>query len=142
MSQATKKKHIRREILNESFKLPEPNEYIVKVLSSRGNNLHEVQMPDSSTFLVSMPNKFRKNVWIKKGDFILVQPIDEGEKVKAEMVKVLLPDYVKFLKKEKVWPIEFSKNEKKSDSEMEDDFIGNKSKKSISEESDSSSSDG
>ena len=58
------------------------------------------------------------------------------------MVKVLLPDYVKFLKKEKVWPIEFSKNEKKSDSEMEDDFIGNKSKKSISEESDSSSSDG
>ena len=84
MSQATKKKHIRREILNESFKLPEPNEYIVKVLSSRGNNLHEVQMPDSSTFLVSMPNKFRKNVWIKKGDFILVQPIDEGEKVRGK----------------------------------------------------------
>ena len=37
-----------------------------------------------------MPTKFRKNVWIKRGDFVMVQPIDEGDKVKAEIVHILM----------------------------------------------------
>jgi probable RNA-binding protein EIF1AD len=54
--------------------------------------LHEVFDPKeaegSSNYLVSMPTKFRKNVWIKRGDFVLVSPIEEGDKVKAEIVQV------------------------------------------------------
>lgn len=80
MSKATKRKHVHREVLQGDLELPANNQQIVKVLNSRGNNLHEVLSSDLSTFLVSMPNKFRKNVWIKKGDYILVEPIDEGEK--------------------------------------------------------------
>lgn len=82
MSEATKRKHVHREVLKGELEVPEENQKIVKVLCSRGNNLHEVQSPDSSKFLISMPTKFRKNVWIKKGDYILVEPIEEGEKVK------------------------------------------------------------
>ena len=39
----------------------------IQVLSSKGNNLHEVETSDGKIFLASMPTKFRKNVWIKRG---------------------------------------------------------------------------
>jgi hypothetical protein len=36
-----------------------------------------------------MPNKFRKNVWVKRGNYCIVEPIEEGDKVKAEIVRIL-----------------------------------------------------
>lgn len=42
----------------------------------------------SCQFLVSMPTKFRKNVWVKRGNFVIAEPIDEGDKVKAEIVRI------------------------------------------------------
>ena len=39
----------------------------VQVIGSRGNNLHEAVTALGKTFLVSMPTKFRKNIWIKRG---------------------------------------------------------------------------
>ena len=38
--------------------------------AGKGNNLHEVETEDDEKFLVSMPTKFRKNVWIKRGTFL------------------------------------------------------------------------
>lgn len=59
--------------------------------------MHEVFDPKESegcsNYLVSMPTKFRKNVWIKRGDFVLVSPIEEGDKVKAEIVQVSLIEH-------------------------------------------------
>ena len=85
MSKTTKKKHVEQEVLNQ-FELPQDNQQIVKVLhniclhliwiqfelcfevlASRGNNLHEVVTSDGLQYLVSMPPKFRKNIWIKRG---------------------------------------------------------------------------
>uniref|UniRef100_A0A8C0AG41 Probable RNA-binding protein EIF1AD n=1 Tax=Bos mutus grunniens TaxID=30521 RepID=A0A8C0AG41_BOSMU len=40
-----------------------------------------------------MPSKYRKNIWIKRGDFLIVDPIEEGEKVKAEISFVLCKDH-------------------------------------------------
>ena len=45
--------------------------FLLQVIGGRGNNLHEVEASDKSQFLVSMPPKFRKNVWIKRGISIL-----------------------------------------------------------------------
>ena len=45
-----------------------------------------------------MPTKFRKNVWIKRGDYVLVQPIEEGDKVKAEIVQILMEKHHVFEK--------------------------------------------
>lgn len=118
MSKATKRKHVLLEVLQDDFSPPNENQQIVRVLNSRGNNLHEVQTTDKSVFLVSMPTKFRKNVWVKRGDYILVEAIPEGVKVKAEMVRILTNEHVKYFKKENLWPQEFStedRNEKSVD---------------------------
>ncbi|XP_034631401.1 probable RNA-binding protein EIF1AD isoform X3 [Trachemys scripta elegans] len=99
MSQATKRKHVVKEVLEE-YVVPSPQQQIVRVLGTPGNNLHEVETAEGTRFLVSMPTKFRKNIWIKRGDFLLVDPIEEGEKVKAEINFVLYKDHVRYLKKE------------------------------------------
>ena len=82
-----------------------------QVVAGRGNNLHEVTDPSGQSFLVSMPTKFRKNVWIKRGDFVVVTPIEEGDKVKAEICTILYKDQIRFIKSENQWPEGFSNQE-------------------------------
>ncbi|XP_032991657.1 probable RNA-binding protein EIF1AD isoform X1 [Lacerta agilis] len=106
MSQATKRKHVVKEVLEE-YVVPSERQQIVRVVGTPGNNLHEVETSEGTRFLVSMPTKFRKNIWIKRGDFLLVDPIEEGEKVKAEISFVLYKDHVRYLKKEGYWPEAF-----------------------------------
>ncbi|XP_003970161.2 probable RNA-binding protein EIF1AD [Takifugu rubripes] len=103
MSQATKRKHVVKEVLGD-FVAPTEDQQIVKIVGSRGNNLHEVLTSQGDAFLVSMPTKFRKNIWIKRGDFVIVDPIEEGEKVKAEISSILYKDHVQHLKKQQQWP--------------------------------------
>lgn len=107
MSQATKRKHVVKEVLGEHM-VPSDHQQIVKVLRTPGNNLHEVETAQGQRFLVSMPSKYRRNIWIKRGDFLIVDPIEEGEKVKAEISFVLCKDHVRSLKKDGRWPEAFS----------------------------------
>jgi len=113
MSATTKKKHVCREVLDE-FVLPSEGQTIVKVVAGRGNNLHEVTDDCGNAFLVSMPTKFRKNVWIKRGDFVIVDPIEEGDKVKAEIVTILYRDQIRYIKRENQWPSGFEDVKNKS----------------------------
>nr|XP_033811540.1 probable RNA-binding protein EIF1AD [Geotrypetes seraphini] len=106
MSQATKRKHVVKEVLEDSVTLSEQQQ-IVQVLGCPGNNLHEVENDEGQRFLVSMPTKFRKNIWIKRGDFLIVDPIKEGEKVKAEISCILYKDHIRYLKKVGLWPARF-----------------------------------
>ncbi|XP_028315061.1 putative RNA-binding protein EIF1AD [Gouania willdenowi] len=108
MSQATKRKHVVKEFLGD-FVTPTENQQIVKVTGGRGNNLHEAVTAQGETFLVSMPTKFRKNIWIKRGDFVIVDPIEEGEKVKAEISFILYKDHIQYLQKVQLWPEGFIK---------------------------------
>jgi len=110
MSKTTKRKIVTREVETE-FTLPTEDQQIVKVVAGRGNNLHEVTDHSGQSFLVSMPTKFRKNVWIKRGDFVVVTPIEEGDKVKAEICTILYKDQVRFIKSENQWPEGFSNQE-------------------------------
>ncbi|XP_071478668.1 probable RNA-binding protein EIF1AD [Diadema antillarum] len=103
MSKATKRKHVTREVL-EDYILPEENQQILKILGGRGNNLHEAQTSLGDKFLISMPTRFRKNVWIKRGDYVVADPIAEGDKVKAEIVAILYPKQIKYIKHEGLWP--------------------------------------
>ncbi|XP_069568253.1 probable RNA-binding protein EIF1AD [Brachyistius frenatus] len=103
MSQATKRKYVIQEVLGD-FVTPTGNQQIVKVTRSRGNNLHEAITAQGETFLVSMPTKFRKNIWIKRGDYVIVDPIAEGEKVKAEISFILYKDQIQNLQKQQLWP--------------------------------------
>jgi len=107
MSATTKKKHVTKEVLEE-YPLPDENRQVVKVCAGRGNNLHEVETAQGDRFLASMPSKFRKHVWIKRGDYILVEPIEEGDKVKAEISHILFKEQIKYIQEENLWPAEFS----------------------------------
>lgn len=42
MSKVTKRKHVMNEALWDDYELPNANQTVVKVLKSKGNNLHEV----------------------------------------------------------------------------------------------------
>ncbi|XP_033187614.1 putative RNA-binding protein EIF1AD isoform X1 [Bombus vancouverensis nearcticus] len=105
MSKATKRKHVTNEI--QDLTIPTKTQSIVRIIQSRGNNLHEVADPAGSQYLVSMPVKFRRNIWIKRGDFVLVEPISEGNKVKAEIVKILTREHKKWYRQLNCWPKEF-----------------------------------
>lgn len=87
MSKVTKRKHVTK--LQEDFSIPLESQSIVQLVEPRGNNLHEVSDSTGERFLVSMPSIFRNNVYVKRGDFVLVESIPEGDKVKAEIIKVL-----------------------------------------------------
>ena len=69
-------------------------ERVAKLVAPKGNNLHLVEDDSGQTYLASMPNKFRKSVWVRRGDFVVVEPIPEGDKVKAEIARVLYKDQV------------------------------------------------
>jgi len=134
MSKATKRKHVTKEVL-EDYYIPENGEEIVKIIGGRGNNLHEVERSNGDLFLVSMPTKFRRNVWVKRGDFVIVDPIKEGNKVQGEIVYILYTKQIKYLKDEDLWPKGFLDGavvvETKTDSKVLkplaslDDSVGN-----------------
>nr|CAD7394712.1 unnamed protein product [Timema cristinae] len=117
MSRATKRKHVIKEVWLDNLELPSKDQQVVRIIASRGNNLHEVEDANRAQFLVSMPTKFRKNVWIKRGDFVLIEPITEGDKVKGEIVSILTLEHVRFFKENQCWPKEFEENhdERQSD---------------------------
>lgn len=134
MSRVTKLKHLQRELYSDDLSLPTEKQQIVRIVSSKGNNLHEVESsePAEANFLVTMPTKYRKNVWIKRGDFVLVEPIEEGEKVKAEIVRILTIEDQKEYTKQLVWPKRFTKKREheevvdaNSNSSDEDDLPAN-----------------
>lgn len=108
MTRTTKRKHVYNELLRSDLRVPEHDQEIVKVMAGRGNNLHEVQTPSGDNFLVSMPQKFRRNVWIKRGDYVLIERISEGDKVKAEIITVLTKDHIRFYKNQNCWPEKFN----------------------------------
>jgi probable RNA-binding protein EIF1AD len=130
MSAYTKRKYVAQEV-ESLFELPEGKQ-IAKILRGQGNNLHLVETQDGEQFLASMPTKFRKYVWVKRGesvykttlslirlittnpsnhddvsfcegDFVVIEPIEEGVKVKAEIFQVILRNQIKMFKKDGTW---------------------------------------
>lgn len=103
MSKATKRKHVQKEMLNSDWVGPTGDQRLVRIIAGRGNNLHEVcSVDDNEIFLVSMPAKFRRNVWVKRDDYVVIEPIPEGDKVRGEIVRVLTKEDVKMFK-QKGW---------------------------------------
>lgn len=145
MSKVTKRKHVMKEMQNDDFDPPAESQQIVRIIGARGNNLHEVEsssMESAEIFLVTMPTKFRKNVWVKRGDFVVVEPIEEGDKVKAEIVRILTPQHIKEFTKDGIWPEKFAKNRDENKADDNDIFRNtNRNHQSVDEEESEDSSD-
>jgi len=83
---AKQKKNVYNEFMQEDY-VPRPHQRIVRYVSGRGNNLHQVRDHTSSgPFLVSMPKKYRGTLWLKRDDCLVIDPIPEGNKVVGEIV--------------------------------------------------------
>ncbi|PAV69531.1 hypothetical protein WR25_11998 [Diploscapter pachys] len=87
--------------------MPIEGEVIGQVRNSRGNNLHEIEDEFGNVYVASMPSKFRKAVWIKRGQFVVLKPIEEGDKVKAEIEHILDDENVLHIRESKKWPERF-----------------------------------
>ena len=79
-------------------------------------------------------SNLRKNVWIKRGDFVVVKPIEEGDKVKAEILTILYKEQIKYIKAENQWPAGFEAAKVVEEEEEEEE---EKDKGSEEEEGDS-----
>jgi len=53
----------------------EKYEYIGRVTGNRGTNIFEFELANKSVELARMPNKFKKVIWVKRNDYIIVQSL-------------------------------------------------------------------
>ena len=68
----------------------------------------QVETQYGETFIVSLIKKFRNNIGVISGTFVITEPITGGKKVKAEIVRILTADLVKKFYEEGLWPSSFS----------------------------------
>lgn len=90
---------------------------VAVVVRSHGSNLLEVQVAGSGEAgLALLPSKFRKLIWIKRGDYVLVseaaggfETADGGAgRVRLLIETVLYPDAIRGLQRAGTWPAEFA----------------------------------
>lgn len=111
------RKSVTTNFLNDD-RVPEGNERIVEVIGNRGDNTFEIEFGPDQKELAILPKKFNKLIWIKSGDFILVEDDRESvDSVDAIPVKnntcvkekytikhILSKANVKYLKSSGMWP--------------------------------------
>lgn len=138
MSGLGRRSHYRKNVTDTVLNaFPEPNfaegERIAQVAGSRGGNILEIFVapsPDNNDNtsttpcqleLALLPTKFRKLIWVKRGDFLIVggdettaadeQPIHKSQqhKVRYMVRHILYSDQIKHLKslKSSIWPSQF-----------------------------------
>ncbi len=116
------RKHLTDKVLND-YPVPAEDESIAKVVATRGGNQFDIILPGGSDEqqLAILPTKFRKLVWLKRNDFVIVQTAKDDltgdteenqDAVKTEetgsirfmISHILYKDQVKHLKSEGYWP--------------------------------------
>ncbi|XP_054734635.1 probable RNA-binding protein EIF1AD [Anastrepha obliqua] len=113
MSIGIRRRLVLKEMMEDKFELPTERQQIMRVIKCRDNNLYKVEtaIVGSENTLASMPKKFRRNILIGRGDYVLVEPIKglriKGHKVKVEMCKLLTPEQLKEYSRAGVWPKQF-----------------------------------
>jgi probable RNA-binding protein EIF1AD len=65
----------------------------------------QVEFPDGHTTLCLLPAKFHKKLWIKKGNYLIIEDTaDADARVTGQILAVLFADHVKQLKRmQGVW---------------------------------------
>ncbi|EKX51291.1 hypothetical protein GUITHDRAFT_85170 [Guillardia theta CCMP2712] len=109
-------KHVRL-TAEHGFPEPKDNEFIVRLVRSRGGNTMECECEDGQTILCWLPAKFSKVVWAQRGDFLIVAPNakEESSKVAATISHILFPEQVQHLRKLSCWPAGFDSTESRQE---------------------------
>lgn len=82
---------------------------IAKVVKAEGSNLWKVELPGTArSLLVELPIRFRSEVWLKRGGYVLVDRAafqDRGNKLEGEIVNIVRDE--KRWRKEPYWYLSF-----------------------------------
>jgi probable RNA-binding protein EIF1AD len=125
------RKHLTDAVLHD-FPEPSDKECIAKVVATRGSNQFDVLVSnESKPQLAILPSKFHKLIWVKRGDYCIVEMGEEtndtNSGVRFLITHILYKDQIKHLKDKKLWPktkeFETNKDEAKSDEEENGDGI-------------------
>lgn len=119
------RKHLTDKVLHD-FPIPSEDESIAKVVATRGGNQFDIVLPGgrlNEQLLAILPTKYRKLVWLKRNDFVIVQTAKDDDTSETEQhqncVKknetgsirfmishILYKEQVKHLKSEGLWPVD------------------------------------
>lgn len=103
------RKNLKRAINNKTTALQQ-GQMIMQVVDLRGSNQIEVMDAKGEKFLAIFPAKFQKSMWIKRGNFVVVdesakeEAIESGMKVGCTVTQVLFYDQVREYQKSPNWP--------------------------------------
>ncbi|KAG6030500.1 hypothetical protein E4U41_007820 [Claviceps citrina] len=91
----------------------QPNQLLVRVTKPQGNNLYTCQLPDKTTLVLELAQRFRNTIWIRRGGFVLAERYADadgagGSRAEGEIVNVVREE--KLWRKQTYWPKEFTKN--------------------------------
>lgn len=84
--------------------------YVCSACSSDPHPLAtQVEYPDGTNTLCLLPAKFHKKIWIKCGNYLIIEDTPDADaRVTGQIVSVLYYDHVKQLKRlGTIWPSEF-----------------------------------
>jgi len=149
------RKHLTDAVLND-FHVPDVSkgDRLARVIGTRGSNQFDVVVApilfqnneklneqevdlnlgasnfDETPQLAILPTKYRKLVWLKRNDFVIVRGVDEIEKpvekkeksnkgdcsggIRFMILHILYKDQIKYLHDLKLWPLHPFFNEKKN----------------------------
>jgi len=159
--------HSRKHMTHDALtSYPEPNdkERVARVLELRGSNICEIEYEDGERVLCQIPTRFRKLIWIRRGNYVIVkQPSNiTNYKVRALVEHVLFPEQIKHLRRISKWPESFGEGqelasesnsslegedreggeEKNDDEEEDDDLFVNPNHQAVAETSSDEDSQG
>ncbi|XP_059666860.1 uncharacterized protein LOC132312498 [Cornus florida] len=103
------RKNLKRAVKEETLTLQQ-GQSIMQVVSLRGSNLIEVLDAKGEKSLALFPAKFQKSMWIKRGNFVVVdesgreEAVESGRKVGCMVSQVLFYEQVRALKNSPEWP--------------------------------------
>ncbi|MCJ1455149.1 hypothetical protein MMC28_005503 [Mycoblastus sanguinarius] len=105
----------------------DPGHAIARVTKAEGKNLYSVELPSGKEpLLVELPSRFRSQIWIKRGGYVVVDLSafgDRENKLGGEIINVVRDE--KQWRKQGYWPSEFVKKPTYlDDSEDDESTVG------------------
>ncbi|KAK8803305.1 hypothetical protein WA158_000999 [Blastocystis sp. Blastoise] len=105
------RKSVTKSVMDD-YPLPEEDEVVARINHSRGGNIFEVLCQNNEVSLALLPTKFKKLIWMKRGDFVILSQaagdiqIANGKSngVRYLIQHILKEDQIKYIKKEGKWP--------------------------------------
>jgi len=98
------RKHVADDVLSAS-PLPTESLRVARVVESRGSNILEVEFESGESILATFPARYTKKIWIKRGDFVMVEQADlrASGKVVGVITSVIRDDQIRHIKEHGLW---------------------------------------